>query len=159
MGIPLDIFSLYMLWGEGAGCPHYLLLRVGRPSFSNADEREYARAAGAADEKGGALIEAYKAEVLAAECGADHAVNLLAELQSRPVGDVLSEGRGGFCLDVWVAETRFGRPWAVLGTAASEEEFWREVESDEDLRGLSPRAPARKVRAFFLADGGGEAEE
>ncbi len=65
MGIPLDIFSLYQLRGEGAGCEHHLLLCVGRPGFSNADEGDYARAVEAADEKTRAVLRVYETEVLA----------------------------------------------------------------------------------------------
>lgn len=155
VGIPLDIFSLYRLRGEGAACRHHLLLRVGRPAYSNADEGDYARAAGAADARRDELLGLYETRVLAGECGARHAAELAGELQARPVGDRLSEGGGGFYVDVWVAETRFGPPWVVLGTAETEEEFWREVRGDEDLSGLDARPPAGRLRAYFLADEAG----
>ena len=151
MGIPLDIFSLYRLRGEG--CEHHLLLRVGRPGFSNADEGEQARAAGEADEKARLLIGLYERGALAAECGGRHAAELAGELQARPVGEELAEGAGGRYVGLWVAETRFGRPWVVLGTAAREEEFWRGADEDEELSGLGPRRPARRERVFFLAEG------
>ena len=50
MGIPLTIFSLYRLDGDGGACPHHLLLRVRQAGFSNADEGEYAHAAAAAEQ-------------------------------------------------------------------------------------------------------------
>lgn len=157
MGIPLDIFSLHRFRGEGASCQHYLLLRVGRPAFSNADEREYDYASEVADKKRRALIEVYEAGALAEECAGPHAVSLVGELQAQPAGEELFGERGGFRLDLWVAETRFGHPWVVLGTAGSEEEFWRAVGQDEDLSSLGARRPARKRRAFFLAETGGAA--
>ncbi|HEX8190750.1 MAG TPA: hypothetical protein VF586_20495 [Pyrinomonadaceae bacterium] len=150
MGIPLDVFSLYRV--RGAGCEHRLLLRVGRPEFSNADEGDFARAAAAADEKARALLELYERQTLAAECDRRHARELAGELQGRPVGDELAEGAGGADVELWVAETRFGHPWVVLGTAASEEEFWRALGEDEDLSGLGARRPARRERVFFLAE-------
>lgn len=155
MGIPLDIYSLYRLRGEGAACLHHLLLRAGRPAYSNADEGDYARAAAAADAERDELLRLYEAGALAGECGARHAAELAGELQARPAGDRLSEGGGGFYVDVWVAETRFGRPWVVLGTAETEEEFWREVRGDEDLSGLNARPPALRLRAYFLAEQAG----
>ena len=82
----------------------------------------------------------------------DLAVNLVGELQTYPTGDELSEGRGGFHVDLWVAETRFGHPWVVLGTASNEEEFWREVGRDENLSSLGGRAPAKKHREYFLTE-------
>ncbi|HEX8503004.1 MAG TPA: hypothetical protein VF659_20640 [Pyrinomonadaceae bacterium] len=156
MGIPLDVFSLYSLRDEDAGCGHHLLVRVGRPAFSNADEGEYAAALRAADAKRDALLEAYEAGALAAECAGRHTATLAGELQSRPVGDALSGERGGFYVELWVAETQFGSPWVVMGTADGEEEFWREVEEDEDLSGLRAYRPARRLRAYFLAGEGDE---
>jgi hypothetical protein len=151
MGIPLTVFSLHRLRNEGAGCLHHLLLRVEQSAFSNADAAEYDHAAEVADEKRAVLIRAYQ-EMLAGECAAPHEVSLAGELQAWPAGDELVDGRGGYDVDVWVAETRFGHPWVVMGTAESEEAFWREVEGDEDLASLGAVRPAVKHRAFFLAE-------
>lgn len=157
MGIPLDIFSLYRLEGEAANCQHYLLLKVGQPSFSNADEGDYARAVDVAEGKRRALIEVYAAESLSRECAARHTANLVGELQSSPSGNELFEEQGRFYVELWVAETRFGHPWVVMGTAESEEEFWREVEEDENLAALGGRRPAKKQRAYFLTQEDGAA--
>lgn len=154
MGIPLEIFSLYRLRGEGADCQHHLLLKVGQRAFSNADEGDYARAVDDADERRGALIEAFEAGVLAEECGGRHAVNLVGELQSQPIGGELFDEYGGFHVDLWVAETRFGHPWVVMGTAESEEGFWRALEQDEDLSRLGAGPPAKRQRAYFLTEQG-----
>lgn len=154
MGIPLDIFSLYLLRREDAGCRHYLLLKVEQPSFSNADEGDYERSVEAAERKRGALVEAYEAGPLSGVCGGRHTATLVGELQSRPAGEELFEGRGGFYVGIWVAETRFGRPWVALGVAGSEEEFWREVERDENLSALGAVGPAREVRAYFVDERG-----
>lgn len=154
MGIPINIFRLYRLRNDGAGCEHHLLLRAVRPEFSNADEGDYSCAVEAADGKMSALIEAYEAGVLAEECAGRHAAELLGELQARPAGDVLYYERGGFDVELWLAETRFGHPWVVLGTAESEEEFWRDVGLDEDLSSLGARPPAKRLRAYFLPEGG-----
>ena len=150
MGIPLTVFSLYRL--EGAGCAHHLLLRVRQAAFSNADAAAYDRAVHAADARRGALIRVYQSDLLPRECAAPHEARLVGELQARLVGDGLSEGRGGREVDVWIAQTRYGAPWVVMGTAESEEEFWRGVEEDDDLAGLDPRRPAARQRVFFLAD-------
>ncbi|HEX6290488.1 MAG TPA: hypothetical protein VFZ66_14970 [Herpetosiphonaceae bacterium] len=152
MGIPLDIFSLYRLQREDAYCQHYLLLRVEQPEFNNADESDYARAVDVADQKKSSLIEAYVTEMLADACAGRHKVNLVGELQASPVGDALFEERGGFSVDLWIAETRFGHPWVVLGTAENEAAFWREVEQDEDLSRLGAIKPAAKQRAYFLTE-------
>ncbi|HEX8692725.1 MAG TPA: hypothetical protein VF746_09915 [Longimicrobium sp.] len=151
MGIPLAIFSLHRLRSERAGCLHHLLLRVEQPAFSNADAGEYDHAVEVAEGKRRALIRAYE-ERLAGACAAPHEVSLVGELQSWPAGDELIDGRGGCDVDVWVAETRYGHPWVVMGTAESEEAFWREVEADDDLAGLGPVRPAVRHRAFFLAE-------
>jgi len=110
MGIPLTIFSLYRLDGEGEACPHHLLLRVPQPGFSNADAGEYDAAVEAAESRRRALIGAYTAGALARECAVPHAVHLVGELQSYPVGEALIDGPGGVDVELWVARTRFGAP-------------------------------------------------
>ena len=154
MGIPLEIFSLHQWRGEDADCRHYLLVKVERPAFNNADEGDYARAVDAADKERRALIEVYEAEVLPRECAGRHVVKLAGELQADPAGDVWFGERGGFYVDIWVAETRFGHPWVVMGAAENEEEFWRAVGQDENLSSLGAGAPAKKLRAYFLTGEG-----
>jgi hypothetical protein len=152
MGIPLTIFSLYRLDGEGAACPHHLLLRVRQPGFSNADAAQYDAAVDVAEARRRALLDAHAAGPLATECPAAHSPHLVGELQSAPVGEALSDGPGGVEVELWVAQTRFGAPWVVLGTAEDEDAFWREVDEDGDLSSLGAIRPAERVRAFFLAD-------
>ncbi|HSU17066.1 hypothetical protein [Longimicrobium sp.] len=127
-------------------------MRVGQPEFSNANAGAYDHAAGVAERKRQALIRLYEAEVLARICGAGHEVSLAGELQAYPAGDELMDGAGGGEVDMWVAETRFGAPWVVMGTAEDEDAFWREVEADDDLASLGPVRPAVMRRAFFLAE-------
>ena len=67
-------------------------------------------------------------------------------------GEALSEDGGGGEVDVWVAPTRYGAPWVVMGTAESEAAFWSLVDADDDLAGLGPARPAVRHRAFFLVD-------
>ena len=153
MGIPLAIFSLYRLDGAGDACPHHLLLRVRQAGFSNADAGEYDRVSRAADDRRRALLERYQGGALAKECPAAHTPHLVGELQAWPPGgEVLVDGPGGRVVEVWVAQTRYGAPWVVLGTAESEEAFWREVQADGDLASLGSQPPAAMHRAFFLTD-------
>jgi hypothetical protein len=154
MGIPLNIFSLYQLQSVDTNCRHYLLLRVEQPAFSNADEDDYAHAVDVADKKRSALIEVYETEILADQCARRHLVKLVGELQAYPTGDTLFAECGGCYVDLWIAETRFGHPWVVLGTAANEAEFWRQVEQDEDLSTLGASMPAKKQRVYFLTERG-----
>lgn len=150
MGIPLAVFSLYAL--EGDGCVHALLLRVRQPGFSNADAGACDRAVQAAEARRSALLRIYQSDLLPRECAAPHQARLVGELQAWPAGDGLAEGAGGGEVELWVAQTRYGAPWVVLGTAESEAAFWRRVEEDDDLAALGPVRPAVRQRAFFLAD-------
>lgn len=152
MGIPLDIFSLYQLWNEGDNCHHYLLLKVEQGAFNNADEGEYDHVVKVADQKKNALIEFYKAAILVNECAGTHGLRLVGELQSAPVGNELFEEFGGFSVNLWIAETRFGHPWVVLGTAENEAAFWQAIERDADLSNLGATKPAQQQRAFFLTE-------
>src|SRR5688500_5443159 len=114
MGIPLPIFTLYAL--DGDGCAHHLLLRVRQPGFGNADAGAYDAAVQVADARRAALLHAYQTVHLPRGCAATHRVRLIGELQAHPAGDALSEGGGGGEVDVWVAPTRYGAPWVVMGT-------------------------------------------
>ena len=51
-----------------------------------------------------------------------------------------------------MAETRFGHPWVMMGTAENEEECWHGTEQDEDLQCLDTSIPAIKKRLFFLTE-------
>jgi hypothetical protein len=150
MGIPLTVFSLYRL--EGGGCSHGLLLRVRQPGFSNADAGAYDRAVQVAEARRSTLLRVYQSELLPRECAAPHQAGLAGELQAWPAGEGLAEGAGGGEVELWIAQTRYGAPWVVMGTAESEAEFWRHVEEDDDLAALGPVRPAVRERAFFLVD-------
>jgi hypothetical protein len=153
MGIPLQIFTLYCLQNlqkQETNCQHYLLLRVEQAGFNNADEGEYDHVVAIAEQKRSALIAQYTAEILAPACADSHEISLVGELQSSPTGDELFSETGGFYLDLWIAETRFGHPWVVMGTATNEAAFWQEVEQEEDLESLGAMRPARQQRTFFL---------
>lgn len=154
MGIPLDIFSLYQFQNEGTDCHHYLLLKVEQSAYRNADEGEYDYVVEVADGKRSSLLETYESGLLAEECAAPHVVTLVGELQGYPTGEELFEEHGGFHVDLWIAETRYGHPWVVMGTAENEEAFWRQIDEDDDLSHLGASRPARQQRAFFLTERG-----
>jgi hypothetical protein len=149
MGIPLTIFTLHRL--EGDGCAHHLLLRVRQPGFANADAGAYDRAVDVADARRADLIRRYQSDLLPARCAAAHQVRLIGELQAPPVGDALNQGAGGGEVELWIAQTRYGAPWVVMGTAENEAAFWAAVDADDDLAGLGPIRPAVRLPAFFLA--------
>jgi hypothetical protein len=150
MGIPLTVFTLYGLDGEG--CAHHLLLRVRQPGFGNADAGSYDAAVQVAEARRATLLRAWQSVHLPRECAAAHRVRLIGELQARPAGDALSEDGGGGEVDLWIAPTRYGAPWVVMGTAESEAAFWTLVDEDDELAGLGPTRPAVRHRAFFLVD-------
>lgn len=149
MGIPLTVFSLYRL--DGDGCSHHLLVRVRQPGFSNADAGAYDHAVQVAEARRSALVGIYRTDILPRECTAPHRARLVSEMQAAPVGDELDEASAGAAVGLWVAQTGYGAPWVVMGTAESEAAFWRAVEEDDDLSGLRPLRPAVRLRAFFLA--------
>jgi hypothetical protein len=145
MGIPLNIFSLYRVDGEGRKGPRHVLLRVRQSGFRNADASEYDFAFLDAEEKRRVLLDAHLGESAAR-------ARLVGELQSYPAGDELNDGPGGGEMELWVAQTRYGAPWVVLGTAASEAAFWSAVDADDDLSNLGAVRPAKRVRVQFFAE-------
>jgi hypothetical protein len=144
MGIPLTIFSLFRVDG-GDEPPRHVLLRVRQSGYRNADASEYDAAFDEAEERRQVLLAAYVAAPRAA-------LQLVGELQFHPPGDVLSDAPAGGEVELWVAQTRYGPPWVVLGTAPSEKAFWRAVGEDHDLAGMGGVRPARRIRALLLTD-------
>lgn len=151
MGIPLTVFSLYLLENGTTRCRHHLLVRVEQPGFSNAVAGEYDQAVDVAEAKRRALIRACEAKLADAGCTMPHTAILVGELQAPPPGEEL-DGRGGCEVDLWVAETRHGQPWVVMGAAPDEAAFWRAVEADGDLARLGAVRPAARLRAWFITE-------
>jgi hypothetical protein len=160
VGAETWIYSLVCFANAERMCQHHLLLRATRPSFSNASQRDEERARDSADSERERLTEGYEVEVLAERCGTRHERRLVGELQLGPTGEELYADVGALDLPIWVADTRFGPPWVILGTAESEEAFWREVEEDDDalaLITLGPQKPARQIMVDFVpGSAGGE---
>jgi len=147
------IYSLVCFTSAERACEHYLLARARRPSFSNANQRDEDHASSVAEAELKRLIKAYGSRILANRCGSSHAQRLAGELQLGPTGDELYADVPALNLPIWVADTSFGPPWVILGTATSEEAFWREVEEDDDalaLITLGPRKPARQIIVDFV---------
>lgn len=144
---PITIFRLFRY----APCGHELLVRVVRPAAPNAVQTALDDADRAADAAADRLRAAWEGSRLRAACPHRHTPALVAEMQEPPVGEEL-HGPGDRPLRVWRADTRHGAPWAVLGTAPTEAEFWREVRDDCGLLGLGPLEPAGLHDVHFLTD-------
>lgn len=152
----IDIYYLYRFAGAAHACEHHLLVRARRPSFSNAIEREVEDAQDAAERERDRLCADYARRLLPARCGAAHSQALIGEMQVFPVGDGLFVDGAREALEVWVAQSEYGPPWVALGTAASEEDFWREAEeddADDAVSTLKPIPPARRLTVFFYPSG------
>ncbi|WP_405791068.1 hypothetical protein OG753_31790 [Streptomyces sp. NBC_00029] len=152
MGSQIDVFRLF----EYRPCGHGLLVRVVRPAAPNAFQGALDAADAVADEATERLRTGWEREHLRPRCPHPHTAALVAEMQDVPVGEDL-HGPGRRQFGVWVAPTEYGVPWTVLGTAATEEEFWRAVRDDDDLLGLGPRAPSELRHVHFLTDEDGPA--
>ncbi|MBW5482804.1 hypothetical protein [Streptomyces bambusae] len=147
MSVQTKIFRLFSY----RPCGHELLVRVVRPAASNADQGALDAADGVADAATERLRTWWEQSRLQPDCPHRHTSSLVAEMQEEPVGeDLLGSGRRQ--LGVWVAGTKFGAPWMVLGSASTEAEFWREVRLDSDLVDLGPLAPAELHHVHFLTD-------
>lgn len=125
-------------------------MRVERPAASNADQGALDGADRFADAAAERLRERWERH-LKPVCAHPHTSSVVAEMQEDPVGDDLF-GPGRRTLAVWVAQTEYGAPWTVLGTAATEAEFWQRVRLDDALVGLGALAPAEPHVVHFLTD-------
>ena len=128
MGAEKWIYSLVRFASAERMCEHHLLLRAKQPSFSNVSQRDDDRALDVGNSERERLTERYRVGVLAERCGAIHEQRLVGELQLPPIGEELYADALAMDVPIWVADTRFGPPWVILGTAKSEAAFWREVE-------------------------------
>ncbi|WP_053787654.1 hypothetical protein [Streptomyces sp. XY332] len=147
MGAQIKIFRLFSY----QPCGHELLVRVVRPAAPNADQGALDAADDVADSATEHLSTWWEQRRLQTQCPHQHTSNLVAEMQEEPVGEDLL-GSGGRQLGIWAARTEYGAPWMVLGTAATEAEFWQQVQDDPDLLHLGPLAPAERRQVHFLTD-------
>ena len=155
MGAELDIYTLYLLQGKQTHCQHALLLRVKRPGYSNAVQPEEDWANDVARSKQNRLLDFYTNRLLSEECPHEHDLHLEGEFQYFPPGDDLYSQHGMRFLDIWLAPTRFGSPWIVLGTAESATAFWQEIMQDSDLAYLQVQQPVTRRHVFFLTENDG----
>ncbi|GAA0290166.1 hypothetical protein GCM10010302_30850 [Streptomyces polychromogenes] len=147
MGSPITIFRLF----RHEPCGRELLVRVERPAASNADQGALDAADRIADVAAERLRAWWQQRHLRPVCAHPHTSGVIAEMQEDPVGPDLF-GDGHRTLALWVAQTKYGAPWAVFGTAASEAEFWQQVRLDDCLLGLGPLAPGELHHVDFLTD-------
>lgn len=155
MGVPIEVYELHR-YEAAAGCRHDLLLRAARPGWSNADQAAQDAADAFVDSALRHLRGWWERHRLPVDCPRPHTARRLGVLHEVPVGDALCEP-GLRSVDIWVAPTGYGAPWVVLGTAPTEDDFWREV-GDSDLAALRPRRPAEPCRAYFLTDQDGRGD-
>ncbi|MET9603772.1 hypothetical protein ABZZ17_01760 [Streptomyces sp. NPDC006512] len=145
MGAAIRIFRLFRY----QPCGHELLVRVARPAAPNAAQGALDAADDEADSATERLRTRWEQRHLRSACPHRHTSSLVAEMQEEPVGEDLF-GPGGRLLGVWVAGTKYGAPWVVLGTAPTEDGFWHRVQDDPALLGLGPLAPAELHHVHFL---------
>ncbi|WP_020470574.1 hypothetical protein [Zavarzinella formosa] len=150
MAGPIDIYDLVRFANEAAGCVHHLLLKVTQAEYPNWNETKSAIVHDEMTRRRDQLIESFRSQMLPQTCPHAHHAEIVGEFQDYPLGDVFYEGGDHPVLDIWVASTKYGSHWIVLGVADSEEDFWRQVAENEDLISLGPIPPARQVRVHFL---------
>ena len=140
MGIAIDIYFLYQLEND-----KHLLLKVGRPGFSNANQNEENWADEISDNKKNILLQKYlnKHELNQAK--------FIGEFQGLPEGDILYDEKGQSNLtDLWFTQTTYGHPWIFLSLAQSEEEFWAICE-EENFADNGMKKENLLTPAFHLA--------
>jgi hypothetical protein len=147
MGVETDVYWLVRFECQDGTGAHHLLARARRGSFSNADQTDEDRAIDEVEAARERVEATYLQHTLSERCRASHARALIGEFQHGPVGDDLHSDEAAGALDVWVAETAFGRPWIILGTVPNEAAFW--VEADARLSRLRPLHPARRLSVDF----------
>ncbi|RZJ70297.1 hypothetical protein [Flavobacterium sp.] len=141
MGIELQIFSIYRFSDAS-----HAVLRTLRPEFNNASQVEENASH---DRESAQRTQLLK---VSGKVENDSDAELLGELQGCPIGEMLYSESGKSKITVFYMETEFGKPWVVMGSAASEAEFLSELEQDEDLSALHPIGKPIKIEALFLTE-------
>ena len=154
MSIPTEIYTLFEITLPRTETRHLLLTRVERRAFANWDQDDEEAADEDAVNTESHLIKQFIE--MKAGYPVPFEIRKLGELQGRPVGDRLAETDEPCEIDIWIAETSYGQPWVVLGTATREEEFWRLVYEDDDLHARKPLQPATRLRVYYMPVGGDE---
>ena len=50
----------------------------------------------------------------------------------------------------WIANTKYGSPWIVLGATPTEEEFWDNLQTNSLLENYAPQKPAQQMQVYFM---------
>lgn len=150
MAPPTLVYSLYHVDCSTRG-PSMLLVRVTRPSYSNASQPQEEWAYEQEDHLRARLLAAYQNKVHAS-CGANCTLTLHGICEGNPPGDILYEEHGQVTLTLWFAATRFGHPWILLGVAPTEDDFFTEITTDTSYASYRPERPAQQVDAYFITE-------
>lgn len=145
MAIATKIFSLYKLPDR----EQYFLLRTVRPEYSNASQIEENLA-----ERIEAEFRVYMLRCIAKLFShGDHPeFEYIGELQGSPIGEVLYNSHGGMQLSIWYIHTEFGKPWIIVGNAATEADFLTQLREDDDLMSLRPVGSPDHIQATFFTE-------
>ncbi|MCB0194886.1 MAG: hypothetical protein KDJ65_23250 [Anaerolineae bacterium] len=150
MAFEMPIYSLYHIHATKAE-PAMLLVRIMRPAYRNAVQPEEDGAYQQEDTRRARLLEAYQSKHRATY-GERCTLTLYGICEGEPPGDILYEDHGQVTLGLWVAATSDGQPWIWLGVAPTEEEFFREFETNSLYASTRPQRPAQQVTAYFITE-------
>jgi hypothetical protein len=150
MGSQITQFRLYQ-YSFSEECAHELLVRVNRPSYPNYSQAADDAAEDYADSAADHLRSWWERWLLPRDCRREHRSRLL-DVVCESVSDEL-DGPGLRQLTVWVTMVD-DEP--VLGTAVTEEEFWREFEDCDPEVVQETRPPAVSHNVYFLTERTGE---
>lgn len=137
------IYSIYKL----GLAERYYLLATEQPGYSNVSQSQ--------QEAAQAVEQASRQRLLASLLHAlplqeRQLCELIGELQELPVGEAMMTASSYTELPVYYLHTRYGYPWIILGSAASEKEFLMEVEATEELLALQPTGLPTRIVATLL---------
>jgi hypothetical protein len=143
MASRLPIYSIYKL----GRLERYYVLQTEQPSYSNISQSQQDAAQQIEQESRQRLLTQLLQTLPMEErllC------EFIGELQEWPVGDILCTAPNYAELPIYYLHTRYGHPWIILGSAASEEEFMDEVEATEELLALQPSGLPTKIVAVLV---------
>lgn len=135
------IFSIYR---TSCNFPLYFVLRTVLPDYRNSSQTGEEESWKAESAERLRFLEFIRKQT------GTGGVEIVGEFHGYPDGEVFYRDHGHPEIPVYYRHTGFGKPWIVLGTAGSEEEFLAATENDEDLRALHPEGKPVRIEACFL---------
>jgi hypothetical protein len=150
MGIELNTFFLYRIT-TSLNIDRYLLLRIERPRYSNAVQAQEDKAYSIQEQWRQQAFNYYISQYLKASEFLI-AYELTAESDELPIGEDLNYDEIIPEINIYTAQTSYGNPWRLFGTASDQTAFWLHASVEHMDEAYKPFPPINSYLVVFIPD-------